>query len=436
MQIENLSLDAVKPYEKNARTHPKRQIELLVDNIQRFGFTTPLLVDKHNNLIAGHGRLEAVKQLGWTEVPVVRLESLNAKEVKALRLADNQLAQISEWDMDLVLEELKDLESDLQSLTGFDLDLLVEETPEDDVVPGTPSEPKSKKGDLYELGGHRVMCGDSLDLDVIEAVMNGQKARMVFTDPPYNVNYGATMKDKLRGTDNRKILNDSFKDKQAFYQFLYDAISSLRPFVVGDVYIAMSSSELHTLQKAFEDCGGHWSTFIIWVKNTFTIGRSNYQRQYEPILYGWFEGSSHYWSGARNLGDVVKSQVKELEDGTLWVQVKPDEQAIGTDIWEVDKPRANKEHPTMKPISLMTRAILNSSERGDIVLDSFLGSGSTLIACEKTGRRCYGTELDPKFADVIVQRWVDFTGNTTVIRNGQEEQWQLSPGVIGSSSTN
>jgi len=185
-----------------------------------------------------------------------------------------------------------------------------------------------------------------------------------------------------------------------------------QPFVRGDVYIAMSSSELHTLQKAFTECGGHWSTFIIWVKNTFTIGRANYQRQYEPILYGWFEGSSHYWSGRRNLGDVVKETLREDVDGTSWLKIE--EGGIETDIWEVDKPSKNKEHPTMKPVALMTRAITNSSLPGNIVLDSFLGSGSTLIACEKTGRVCYGVELDPKYVDVIIKRWEDYTGQKAV----------------------
>ncbi|MDZ4296106.1 MAG: site-specific DNA-methyltransferase [Patescibacteria group bacterium] len=205
--------------------------------------------------------------------------------------------------------------------------------------------------------------------------------------------------------------NDNFADKQAFYQFLYDALSAMRPFVRGDVYVAMSSSELHTLQKAFIDCGGHWSTFIIWVKNTFTIGRANYQRQYEPILYGWFEGSSHYWSGRRNLGDVVKEVMREEVDGTKWLKIE--EGGIETDIWEFPKPTKNKEHPTMKPIALCTRAISNSSLRDEIVLDLFGGSGSTLIAAEQTGRMCYMMELDPKYCDVIRKRYEILTGQNS-----------------------
>lgn len=249
------------------------------------------------------------------------------------------------------------------------------------------------------------MCGDSRSRESIHRLLNGRKADMVFTDPPYNVDYDGETKEN----STRKILNDKFKTKEGFFEFLHEAIAAFRCQVSGDVYICMSSSELHTLQGAFAACGGHFSTFIIWVKNQFTIGRSNYQRQYEPILYGWFEGTSHYWSGVRNLGDVYGIQnIKRDDDGTPLIRVESC--AIDNDIWEFKKPTINKEHPTMKPIGLAARALRNSSRPGDLVLDSFGGSGTTLMAAEQTGREACLMELDPKYCDVIVKRWENYTG--------------------------
>jgi DNA modification methylase len=397
MKIESVKISEIKPYQKNAKKHPKSQVEKIAASIKEFGFKQPIVIDKQNVLIVGHGRVEGAKLLGLQEVPAIIADDLTPDQIKAYRLADNKLNE-SDWDMDLVIQELKGLEEFMIDLTGFSKDLILEPDEKDDQVPELPEEPKAKLGEIYQLGKHRLMCGDSTKLEDVEKLMNGQKASMVFTDPPYNVDY--------KGGTGLTIKNDKFKNKQDFYQFLFDAISAFRAFIVGDIYIAMSSSELHTLQKAFQDCGGHWSTFIIWVKDRFTLGRSNYQRQYEPILYGWFEGSSHYWSGARNLGDVVKEEIKEEIDGSKWLKIDQ----IQTDVWEVKKPDKNKVHQTMKPVSLMERAIINSSMPDQIVLDTFLGSGSTLIACEKTNRICYGMELDPRYIDVIIKRWEDYTG--------------------------
>ena len=229
----------------------------------------------------------------------------------------------------------------------------------------------SKPGDLWILGNHRLLCGDATVLSDVERLMDGQLADMVFSDPPYNVDYGNGAKGKLQGKD-RRILNDALGD--GFYQFLYDACVNMLTVTKGACYICMSSSELHTLQRAFTDAGGKWSTFVIWAKNTFTLGRADYQRQYEPILYGWKQGADHFWCGARDQGDV----------------------------WFVDKPRVNDLHPTMKPVELVERAIRNSSKSRDIVLDLFGGSGTTLIAAERTGRSARLLELDPRYVDVIV----------------------------------
>jgi len=237
----------------------------------------------------------------------------------------------------------------------------------------------SKPGDVWIMGRHRLLCGDSTDAASYDTLLGTERVAMIFQDPPYNVDYANTAKDKLRGT-NRPILNDNLGD--GFQDFLLAAFKPALQRCDGAVYVAMSSSELDTLQAAFRAAGGKWSTFIIWAKNTFTLGRSDYQRQYEPILYGWPEGANRHWCGDRDQGDV----------------------------WHFNKPRVNDLHPTMKPVELVERAIRNSSRPGDLVLDPFGGSGTTLIAAEKAGRKARLIELDPKYADVIVRRWQDWTG--------------------------
>jgi DNA modification methylase len=242
----------------------------------------------------------------------------------------------------------------------------------------------SRPGDIWVLGDHRLICGDSTKRETYERLLSGETVDMVFTDPPYNVNYANTPKDKMRGK-NRPIMNDNLGD--GFYQFLIDAFTPMVEASRGAIYIAMSSSELDTLQAAFRKAGGKWSTFIIWAKNTFTLGRADYQRQYEPILYGWKDGGKHYWCGARDQGDV----------------------------WQIAKPRANDLHPTMKPVELVERAIKNSSRPGEVVMDPFGGSGTTLIAAERMARGARLIEIDPKYVDVIVARWQDYTGNMAAL---------------------
>ena len=297
-----------------------------------------------------------------------------------------ELAELQAAEYDLELMGFSDEEIDKLLNGDEQSDGLTDE----DAVPETPVEPTSKPGDLWILGNHRLLCGDSTVLTDVERLMDGQLADMAFTDPPYNVDYGNSAKDKMRGKD-RRILNDALGD--GFYQFLYDACVNLLVVTKGACYVCMSSSELHTLQKAWLDAGGKWSTFVIWAKNTFTLGRADYQRQYEPILYGWKQGTDHFWCGDRDQADV----------------------------WFYNKPRVNDLHPTMKPVELVERAIRNSSKSRDVVLDLFGGSGTTLIACEKTGRQARLIELDPKFVDVIVKRWEDYTGKKAVRENGGSE---------------
>jgi DNA modification methylase len=247
-----------------------------------------------------------------------------------------------------------------------------------------PKDPVTRPGDLWLLGEHRLLCGDATMPADVERVLGGTLADMAWTDPPYNVDYGNTSKDKQRRS-GRKILNDNLG--HGFEVFLTDACTNLVSVTKGAIYIAMSSSELHTLQRAFAAAGGKWSTFVIWAKHTFTLGRADYQRQYEPILYGWRDGTDHYWCGARDQGDV----------------------------WFFDKPARNDLHPTMKPVALVERAIRNSSKSRDIVLDVFGGSGSTLIAAEKTGRQARLVELDPGYVDVVVERWQRFTARAATL---------------------
>lgn len=391
-RIEHWPIDKLLPYARNARQHSDEQIAQIAASIAEFGFVNPCLVGADGVLVAGHGRLAAARKLGLSTVPVVVLDHLTPTQRRALVLADNRLAELATWDDALLRIELEALQDDGfdLDLTGFDADalaeLLADEEPqiegrtEDDAIPEMPEEPVSKPGDVWRLGPHRLVCGDATTAEAYARLFpDGERADMVFTDPPYNVNYANSAKDKLRGK-HRPILNDALGE--GFYDFLFDALALIMAHTRGAIYVAMSSSELDTLQAAFRAAGGHWSTFIIWAKNTFTLGRSDYQRQYEPILYGWPEGATRHWCGDRDQGDV----------------------------WQIKKPQKNDLHPTMKPVDLVERAIRNSSRPGDVVLDPFGGSGTTLIAAEKAGRVARLIELDPKYADVIVRRWQDWTG--------------------------
>lgn len=402
--MEKISISKIKPNPKNPRFIRDDKFRKLVESVTSFpemSAVRPVVVNKQMVILGGNMRYRAMKEAGYTEIDVTVVDWPKEKQDEFV-IKDNVSG--GEWDWDLLANEwdAEDLDDwGLDFPKGYEEDVEIEE----DEAPEVSQEPPaSKLGAVYQLGKHRLMCGSSTEGSAIDTLMNGVVADMVFTDPPYNVDYGATMKDKLRG-GTRQILNDKFETREGFYQFLYDAIASFKPYVKGSVYIAMSSSELDTLQKAFRDNDGHWSTFIIWVKNTFTMGRADYQRQYEPILYGWFEKSSHYWSGARNLGDVIKAEEVTGLDGKVLLTAEN----MSLDVWEFPKPTKSKEHPTMKPIALVARGIRHSSQPKQIVLDTFGGSGTTLIACEQLNRVCYMMELDPKYADVIRKRYWKFT---------------------------
>ncbi len=391
LKLEYRAVEALIPYARNAKQHSEAQVAQIAASIREFGWGAPILIDGQNNVIAGHGRLLAARKLGITEVPVVPMEHLTDTQRRALILADNKIGENASWEDELLgieLSELKDAGFDL-GLTGFSTEeweaLIAGEEPnkdgltDDDAVPELSENPISQTGDLWILGEHKLLCGDATKADDYKLLLGEELVDMTFTDPPYNVNYANTAKEKMLGK-NRPILNDNLGE--GFGSLLFDACDNILTRTKGAIYIAMSSSELDTLQAAFRAAGGKWSTFIIWAKNTFTLGRADYQRQYEPILYGWRDGADHYWCGARDQGDV----------------------------WSIKKPAKNDLHPTMKPVELVERAVRNSSKTRDLVLDPFGGSGTTLIACEKTARRARLIELDPKYVDVIVRRWEEYTG--------------------------
>jgi len=394
IELHHWPVGKLIPYGRNPSKND-HVIEQMAGAIQEFGFRIPIIAKSTGEVVDGHLRLKAALHLGLETVPVVLADDLTPMQIKAFRILANRSATWADWDEDLLRLELEELQLDDfdLSLTGFDDDELLEimageETTaegntDEDAAPEVPVTPVSKSGDVWIMCQHRLLCGDSTDAASYDTLLGNERVAMIFQDPPYNVDYANTAKDKLRGT-NRPILNDNLGD--GFQDFLLAAFKPALARCNGAVYVAMSSSELDTLQSAFRAAGGKWSTFIIWAKNTFTLGRSDYQRQYEPILYGWPEGATRHWCGDRDQGDV----------------------------WHFNKPRINDLHPTMKPVELVERAIRNSSRPGDVVLDPFGGSGTTLIAAEKSGRQARLIELDPKYVDVIVRRWQEYAGAQAV----------------------
>lgn len=371
------------PYARNPRLHPGAQIVQITESIREFGFNNPILVTPEGEIIAGEARLLAAARAGMTEVPVIVLSHLTEAQNKAYRLADNRLALYATWDFERLQQELRDLvdQNFPLPLTGFDageLHEIMKRQPllpaDPDAIPKLQTKPISRLGDTWILGGHILLCGDGTKQEDLKKLLRGDFCSLVFTDLPYFVNYTS------KGQNKMKIINDDLGDDCV--PFLRAACSAMLAVCQGPVYICMSSQHLHDLYSAFCGAGGHWSTFIVWAKNTFTLGHSDYHRQYEPILYGWPEGVKHYWCGDRDQSDV----------------------------WQIAKPCRNDVHPTMKPVELVERAIRNSSLTSDVVLDPFAGSGTTLIACENLGRRARLVEIDPQYVDVIVRRWQEFTG--------------------------
>ena len=393
MEIKEVEVTALIPYAKNSRTHDDAQVAQIAASIKEFGWTNPILIDGDKGIIAGHGRLMAARKLKMDKVPVIELSGMTDAQKKAYVIADNRLALNAGWDNAMLTIELKDLEDegfDL-TLTGFDdaeLDALlnpIEETEgltDENAVPDVPDEPKTKLGDVYILGNHRLMCGDSTSIDAVEKLMNGQLADQLVTDPPYNIAYEGGSKKR------EQIKNDEMADEE-FRQFLKDVyIAANAVMKAGAVfYIWHADTEGYNFRGAARDMGWKVRQTLIWNKDNSAFGRSDYHWKHEPCLYGWKEGAAHLWAADRKQTTVI----------------------------ECKRPSKSDLHPTMKPVELMEYQILNNTKGSDIVLDLFGGSGSTMIAAEKIGRKSCLMELDPKYCDVIVKRWEDFTGKQAIL---------------------
>jgi len=385
VKITEKNVSELIPYVNNSRTHSDEQVAQIAASIKEFGWTNPILIDEESSIIAGHGRLMAARKLGMDKVPCIHVKNLTEAQKKALIIADNKLALNAGWDNDLLKLELENLQE-----LGFDLDILgfnadelsallepeqLEGLTDEDEAPPVPVEAKTKPGDIYQLGKHRLMCGDSCSTNDMEKLCDGQLVDMWLTDPPYNVAY--------EGGTGLTIQNDDMGDEQ-FRQFLRDAYVTadlvMKPGAV--FYIWHADSEGYNFRGAAKDAGWTVRQCLIWKKSSLVMGRQDYHWKHEPCLYGWKEGAGHLWATDRKQ----------------------------TTILEFDKPSRNGEHPTMKPVALFEYQMLNNTKGGDIVLDSFGGSGTTLIAAEKNGRVARLMELDPKYCDVIVKRWEEFTG--------------------------
>ena len=389
-----VEIEKLIPYVNNARTHSQEQITKLRSSLREFGFINPVIIDRDYNIIAGHGRVMAAKEENITEVPCVFVDHLTEAQKKAYIIADNRFALDAGWDEEMLkleIEALQDMAFDL-SLTGFDdaeLSKLFEtddvKDDEFDVEAELQKPTKTQIGDIWLLGKHKLVCGDSTKAETFAILMNDEKANLVITDPPYNVNYEGSA---------GKIKNDNMENDK-FYHFLLDAFTNTEKAMADDasIYVFHADTEGLNFRKAFKDAGFYLSGTCIWEKQSLVLGRSPYQWQHEPVLFGWKRKGKHQWYTGR----------KE------------------STIWKFDKPNKNGEHPTMKPIPLLAYPIMNSSMTNCIVLDPFGGSGSTLIACEQTGRFCRTIELDEKFCDVIVSRYIEQIGsseNVRLIRNG------------------
>lgn len=381
MTVQDINISLIKPYKNNAKRHTDTQIANVAESIRQFGWAQPIVVDRDYTIIIGHCRYSAAKRLGLTTVPVVVAADLTDEQVRKLRNLDNKLNE-SEWDLDLLKDDILGLDFD-----GFDIDWGIEEEAITDIVEDDApevdeeNEPITQLGDIWQLGEHRLMCGDSTDAGAVAILMDGKKADLLLTDPPYNVAYEGKTKDALT------IQNDKMGSSQ-FKEFLTDAFSAAVAVMTegGAFYIWFASQEHCNFENALNEAGLQVRQELIWKKNTMVLGRQDYQWKHEPCLYGWKDGAAHNWYSNRSQTTVL----------------------------EFDRPQRSEDHPTMKPVELFAYQIQNSTKKSDIVLDLFGGSGTTIIACEQTGRIGYCMELDPKYCDVIIKRYENLTGNKAV----------------------
>jgi DNA modification methylase len=396
LTIEHVPIGDLRPDPTNPRRIGERELESLTRSLQQFGFVQPVLARKSDGVvIGGHQRLVAARRLGWKTVPAIFLD-VSIEQARLLNLALNKIS--GQWDNELLarlLADLKPIEDIDLSLSGFSEEELgkllksldardkrgrVETFDLEAAWEEASKAPGVELGDIWRLGEHRVLCGDATDSGAVSRLVGAQRASMAFTDPPYNVDYGHHGGAPRRGR-RRTMANDALPPEQ-WEAFCRRWAQNLLSYVDGALYVCMSTREWPVVSRVLEELGGHWSDTIIWAKDRFVLGRADYQRQYEPVWYGWREGASHHWCGDRDQGDV----------------------------WPIPRPAQSELHPTMKPLPLVERAIENSSHPGDLVLDLFLGSGTTVIAAERTGRVCHGMELDPHYCRIVIARWEAFSG--------------------------
>ena len=385
LKIEYVDINSIKPYKKNPRKN-EEAIPYVMESIKQFGFKNPVILDKDNVIVAGHTRIESAKRLGITEIPCIYADDLTDEQIRAFRLADNKVAEIAEWDIDLLDTELDDILNIDMSDFGFDLDLEDEEEKEiiEDEVPEVPEEPKAKLGDIYQLGNHRLMCGDSTKEEDVAKLVGEQKIDLLITDPHYNVDYTGKTKEAM------KIQNDKMENN-VFHDFLVKVFTNAYNVLKdgASFYCWYASREVVNFHTSIEESGFTVKQELIWNKNSLVMGRQDYQWKHEPCLYGWKETNSHIWYGDRKQTTVID--------------------------W--DRPTKADLHPTMKPVGLFDYQIKNSSKAGDNILDLFGGSGTTIMACEQNNRNAYVMEFDPKYVDVIIERWENFTGQKAVKLN-------------------
>ena len=429
MNIILKKLEDLVPYENNPRNNDEA-VDYVAQSIKEFGFKVPVVIDTNNVIVAGHTRYKASKKLGINEIPCLVADDLTPEQIKAFRLADNRVGEIATWNDEKLELEMSKLDNFNMELFGFDSVFTdgerenVTETIdaiEDEYEVELSEKPKAKLGDVWQLGRHRLICGDATKSEDLDKLCDGQLVDMLLTDPPYNVNY--------EGGTGLTIQNDNLPDEK-FRQFLIDSFTNINRVLKAGAafYIWHADSEGYNFRQACINAGWKVRQCLVWIKSSIVLGRQDYQWKHEPCLYGWKDGAAHNWYGDRkerteiSAFDIYELRYKTREELLEFIERQwCDAENVETTVLYEDKPLRNAEHPTMKPIKLLSRQINNSTKKGDIVLDTFGGSGSTLITCEQLDRTCYMSELDPQYVDVIIDRWEKFTGDKAVLLNGDNE---------------
>ena len=419
MQIIQKQLGDIRPYPGNPRINDEA-VDPVAESIREFGFKVPIVIDRTGEIINGHTRYKAAQKLNLKSVPVIVADDLSEEQIKAFRLADNKTSEIAQWDLELLFDEMSEITDLDMTLFGFEesdysLDDILEET-ESETADGDEVEKAEAEfvslGDVYQLGRHRLMCGDSTNLDDMSVLIDGHEIDLYVTDPPYNVAYEGGTEEAMT------ILNDSMDDA-SFRQFLRDSFKVADEFLKpgGVFYIWHADTEGLNFRAAVQETGWLLKQNLVWVKNSIVLGRQDYQWKHEPCLYGWKEGGPHYFVDNRALATVIEEDednLKEMTKSELISYIKTMQEESPSTVFFEDKPVRNDIHPTMKPLKLIARCILNSSKKGDKVLDSFNGGGSTLMVCEQTERICFAMELDPLYVERTIKRWEELTGGKAV----------------------